>query len=75
MGKRQIRFYGENVAENLAKYINVELNLIIDNEVTFHGKILSIHQNNIKFQDNLLKKYNFEINQITEFIVDFRSIY
>lgn len=75
MGKRQIRFYGESVHKNLEKYINTELNLVLDNQVTFHGKIIAINENQIKFQDNLLKKYNFEITQISEFIVDFRSIY
>ncbi len=75
MGKRQIRFYGENVSENLQKNINTELNLVLKNNTTFHGKVIEINQNTIKFQDKLLKKYNFDINQISEFIVDFRSIY
>ncbi|TAG86081.1 MAG: hypothetical protein EAZ20_13505 [Bacteroidetes bacterium] len=75
MGKRQIRFYGENVSQNLQKYINTELNLVLDNDTTFHGKIIAIHEDTIKFQDKLLKKYNFQINQVAEFIVDFRSIY
>jgi hypothetical protein len=73
MGKRQKRFYGYKIKENILTLLNIELNLILKSKVTFHGKIIEIEDNQIIFIDGLKRKCSFLIDDIEELIVDFKS--
>lgn len=70
MGKRQIRIFENEFSEKLSSLLNQELNLVLKNNVTLHGKILNISEQKILLKDAILRKHIIEIKQIAEIVVD-----
>ncbi|NJO00511.1 MAG: hypothetical protein HC880_01440 [Bacteroidia bacterium] len=42
MGKRQIRIFNQQIADKLAILLDQEINMILKNNVTLHGKIIIV---------------------------------
>lgn len=75
MGKRQVRLSSEHLATKLPSLLNQELNMILKNDVTLHGKILRIQSDMVIFKDSILRKHQIPFHSIAEIIIDKQSNY
>jgi hypothetical protein len=70
MGKRQIRIYEFELAEKLPNLLNIELNLVLKNDMTLHGKIIRVQNQKIQFKDSILRLHWLKTLEIAEIILD-----
>ncbi|MDJ1466646.1 hypothetical protein QNI19_06840 [Cytophagaceae bacterium DM2B3-1] len=70
MGKRQKRIFQQDLVNQSTLLTGKEANVTLHNQSTFHGHILEITPENLKFQDMRLKKHFLSIKDIAEVIVD-----
>jgi hypothetical protein len=70
MGKRQIRIYEAELPEKLPDLLNIELNLVLKNDVTLHGKIIQVQNQKIQFKDSILRLHWLKMMEIAEIILD-----
>jgi hypothetical protein len=75
MGKRQKRIFAKDLNEKLPDLLNLELNLILKNDVTLHGKITKLENQHFTFQDSVQRKHHLRIVEIGEIILDEISLY
>lgn len=75
MGKRQKRIFAEELNAHLPKILAKELNIILKNDVTLHGKIIDEQGDKLRFSDMLHKKYFLQKAEIAEIIIDEESLY
>lgn len=75
MGKRQKRIFAQDLKEKMTDLLNLELNLILKNDVTLHGKIIKLENQDVTFQDFVNRKHSFKIEEIAEIILDEKSLY
>jgi sRNA-binding regulator protein Hfq len=70
MGKRQIRIFEEQIIEKLPTFLQREMNLILKNGVTLHGKIETFDNTKIKFKDSIHRKHFIPLMDIEEIVLD-----
>ncbi len=75
MGKRQIRIFSDQIPEKITSLLDVEINMILKNDVTLHGKILESQAKQILFRDSIRRKHRIKLEEIAEIIVDQPSQY
>lgn len=75
MGKRQIRIDEKELSEKLPDLLGIEMNLILKNDVTLHGKILKIKAQQIQFKDSVLRTHWLNIAELAEVILDKKTEY
>lgn len=75
MGKRQQRFYGEDIQKQLPELLNLELNVVLKNGRSVHGKIINFDQNFFSIKDMFNKKHQISVKEILEIITDKTTAY
>lgn len=75
MGKRQIRIFEEEIEAKLQDLVQKELNLILKNDLTFHGEIYNYDQSHVYLQDTIRRKHVIEKSAIAEIIIDHTTLY
>lgn len=73
MGKRQIRIFEEEFRQNLPTLLQIEINIILKNDITLHGKIIHQDSSKILFRDSINRTHHLLIDDITEIILDQES--
>ncbi|MFN6944553.1 MAG: hypothetical protein ACK4ND_06365 [Cytophagaceae bacterium] len=73
MGKRLFRIPGSNLIDETDKLINLECDIILSNNVTFHGIITSFAKGKLIFKDMFHKPGKVSISDIEEIIYDKES--
>ncbi len=75
MGKRQVRLDAEQLSEKNSLVLNQEVNVILKNDVTLHGRIVKFKGTALLFRDLRAKKHWILLSHISEVIYDHRSDY
>lgn len=75
MGKRLIRIFPPFTQEQLQSLKESEVNLVLKNNSTYHGKILKIEEVKLYFRDSIRRKHQFLLEELAEIITDKRSTY
>jgi hypothetical protein len=75
MGKRQFRIPGKNILSNNAVLLGKEVNLLMKNNIVFHGVITGWDEKSILIKDMRLNKHTFPLSHIEEIIIDHTSLY
>lgn len=70
MGKRLVRIFEAEIPSQIPSLLNLELNLILKNNLTLHGKIIQLKNTEILFQDMLYKKHKIMVSSVSEIIFD-----
>ncbi|MCS6822311.1 MAG: hypothetical protein NZ551_10630 [Microscillaceae bacterium] len=73
MGKRQLRIKKAEIPQKIATYLGTEINLIQENGITLHGRIVQIMGENVLFQDSRRQKHHIAIANIQEIQIDYSA--
>lgn len=74
MGKRQLRIFQRQLASQVPALIGIDLNIILKNGITIHGKILSFEDSTLIVADAFEKKHAIKIETIEEVILDYTAV-
>ncbi|MFN0049410.1 MAG: hypothetical protein ACKVOU_09825 [Cytophagales bacterium] len=75
MGKRQIRIFTPQLADNAKNLIGKEVNIILLSGKTMCATIIKIEKNQILIEDHFLQKHNVRLEEIREIVLDFVATY
>jgi len=75
MGKRLVRIKIDDINDNLSLLLQKELDIVLKNDVTLHGKITKVQNQIIYFIDFLRRKHKLNFSKVTEIIIDQESTY
>lgn len=73
MGKRLIKIFEAQIPSTLPQLLEQEIHLILKNNVTLHGIILKIDNQQIIFKDMILRKHKIPISELSQIIKDEKS--
>lgn len=69
MAKKLIRIHHPNTSD-LEKYLNLDLDLVMENKSVYFGQIKQIKNSEIEFRDKMNNKIVIQSQKVTELIVD-----
>ena len=75
MGKRLIRIFQADLIRQLPVLQGTELNMILKNGVTLHGKILGYNSSLLVLQDLLQRKHSIQLADVEEVVLDQISLH
>ena len=75
MGKRLIRILSSSIFSQLPNLLNTELNLILKNRVTLHGRIRSYTDREIFLEDMVARLHTIRLTDLEEIVLDQVSPY
>ena len=75
MGKRLIRIFDSEITEKIQSLVDIEINLILKNDVTLHGKITQADKLNIQFKDSIRRIHKIKLTEIAEIVLEKEADY
>lgn len=75
MGKRLFRIFAKEIPSKIHTLTGTELNLVLQNKKTYHGRILNTEGGEVVLQDFLHGMLRFRISDITEVVYDKESAF
>jgi hypothetical protein len=75
MGKRIIRYFEENIVENIDKIAGNQAVVILKSDLAYKGVIAKCEKNNVFLQVNTNKLLMFSIENIQEIQIDKISLW
>ncbi|GAB4407697.1 MAG: hypothetical protein OHK0053_34350 [Microscillaceae bacterium] len=70
MGKRQKRVLSPQLAQELPGLLGQDMTLVLQNGVSYFGKLLTLETGQVGFQDKLRRKHRIALTDIAEVILD-----
>jgi ribosome maturation factor RimP len=70
MGKRLIRIYHKDIQAQSGKLIRMKINLVLQNQSTFHGMLIGIDNEGLNLNDMLNRKHHVKFSDIVEIVYD-----
>lgn len=75
MGKRQTRIFRLDFHKHINTLPGREANILLTSQATFHGVILTIGPETLRFRDQRLKEHTFSLGEIEEIMLDRETEY
>jgi hypothetical protein len=73
MGKRLFRVFAKEIPARINTLLGIDLNLVLVNKSTIHGKILRCTNSEAVVEDFMQKKHTIRVADIIEIIYDKES--
>jgi small nuclear ribonucleoprotein (snRNP)-like protein len=70
MGKRLIRIFRADLLRQLPGLLDTELNMILKNGVTLHGRISGFDPSSLVLEDVLQRKHTIRLADVEEIVLD-----